>query len=154
MMQDMFLYIRNESWQGTNPLHPFNQIITKLKMARPRKTDGQLRKIMRLIRLTESEDQLLVERADAAGMNLSDFIRAICLNRKFIPHPRLGDAELLVFIRGEIGRTGNNLQNLIISLRDTQTASTILEAKTVIEQLQEVNTEVLNMLRHGHSGKK
>lgn len=105
---------------------------------------------MRLVRLTESEDKLLLKRAEMAGMTVSDFIRDISLERKFIPRPPLNDVALLISMRGEIGKMGDRLHQLVSNLDDSQNSKTLEEARIVLEQLKILNAELLNILRHGH----
>lgn len=123
-------------------------------MARPKKTDEQRRDVPRLIRLTKSEDVALIERAELAGMNISDFLREAGLKKRFTPRPPLAEAEFLLYLRGEIGRAGNNLNQLVQRLNAANLPPTAIAAQAVIDQMQEINTEVLNLLRHGYSGKK
>lgn len=124
-------------------------------MARPRKPDSLRRDISRLVRFTETEDKALLTRANLAGMNPSEFLRDAALKRRFIPRLPLGEAEFLLFLRGEIGRAGNNLNQLMQRLNAANSTSTINDAQAVLDQLQEINQEVLKLLRHGsHSWEK
>lgn len=123
-------------------------------MARPKKTDDQRRSIQRLTRYSPPEDALLLKRVEAANMDISDFTREITLKRRFTPRPALAEAEFLLYLRGEIGRAGNNLNQLVQRLNAANLAPTAIAAQAVIDQLQEINTEVLNLLRHGYSREK
>lgn len=123
-------------------------------MARPKKPDSQRRGVQRLVRFTQSEDIALAERAKAAGMNVSDFLREVSLKRRFVSRPPLAEAEFLLFMRGEIGRAWTNLNRLLQGLETNQLTQVVSEAQTVINQLQEINTEVLRLLRNGHSWEK
>lgn len=123
-------------------------------MARPKKSDDQRRSIQRLTRYSPPEDALLLQRAEAANMDISDFTREITLKRRFTPRPPLAEAEFLLYVRGEIGRAGNNLNQLVQRLNAANLAPTANAAQAVIDQLQEINTEVLNLLRHGYSREK
>lgn len=123
-------------------------------MARPKKSEDQVRSVQRLIRLTKAEDAALLDRAASAGMELSEFVREMALKRRFTPRPRLGEAEFLLYLRGEIGRTGNNLNQLVKRLNAANLTPSEQAAQALINQLQEINTEVLGLLRHGYSGEK
>jgi hypothetical protein len=123
-------------------------------MARPKKPDALRRHISRLVRFTESEDKALVSKANLAGMNPSEFLRDAALKRQFIPRLPLADIEFLLFVRGELGRTGNNLQQLIQHLNVVNLSPIADTAQAVLDQLQEINQEVLNLLHHGSDSRK
>ena len=120
-------------------------------MARPKKSDDERRDYPRLVRFTKSEEKALIERASNAGMNPSEFLREAGLKRRFTPRPRLAEAEFLLYVRGEIGRAGYNLNQLVQQLNAANLGPTASEAQALIHQMQEINTEVLNLLRYGYS---
>ncbi|QMW05399.1 plasmid mobilization protein [Spirosoma foliorum] len=118
-------------------------------MARPRKPDALRRDISRLVRFTEAEDKALLARASLAGMNPSEFLRDTALKRRFTPRLPLAEADFLLYVRGEIGRAGNNLNQLMQQLTTANSSTTAYATQTVLDQLQEINQEVLKLLRHG-----
>lgn len=82
-------------------------------MARPRKTD---RKDFRLMaRFTEAEANAITAKAEAAGVSVSDLLRAAVLD---MPLPkgrrggRVADAQSLGTLLGALGRIGNNVNQL------------------------------------------
>lgn len=82
-------------------------------MARPRKTD---RKDIRLMaRFTEAEAKAITAHAEAAGVSVSDLLRASVLDKP-LPKGRRGgcvtDAQSLGLLLGALGRIGNNVNQL------------------------------------------
>lgn len=126
----------------------------KTPMARPRKPDNDRRKHPRSTRYSDRELALLEERAAAAGMDTAEFLREISLRRHFTSRPPLADAEFLLFVRGEIGRIGNNLNQFVQRLNAADLAPQVARATAVLDELEAINIEVLKLLRDGYSGKK
>lgn len=83
-------------------------------------------------------------------MDLSDFTRNMTLNKKFTPRRPLGETDFLLYLRGEVGRIGNNLNQLVQRLNAAQLTPTEQAAENVLQQLSEINTELLRLLRNGH----
>lgn len=82
-------------------------------MARPRK---QIRRDIRLMaRFTEDEAKSITAKAQAAGVSVSDLLRAAALDMP-VPKGRRGgrveDAQSLGAVLGAIGRIGNNINQL------------------------------------------
>jgi hypothetical protein len=124
-------------------------------MARPKKPDSLRRDISRLVRFTITENKALLERASLAGMNPSEFLRDTALKRGFTPRLPLAEADFLLYVRGEIGLAGNNLNQLMQALNTADSSLTVKAAQAVLEQLNQINQEVLKLLRHGsHSREK
>ena len=103
-----------------------------------------------MTRYSPPEDALLLERAAKAGMELSDFTRHMSLYRKFSPRRPLGETEFLLYLRGEVGRIGNNLNQLVQRLNAAKLTPTEQAAESVLQQLAEINAELLRLLRDGH----
>ncbi|MCF0049575.1 hypothetical protein LXM25_05890 [Dyadobacter sp. LJ53] len=121
-------------------------------MARPKKADKDRRKHPRSTRYSDTELALLEKRASDAGMDTAEFLREVSLKRNFTSRPPLADAQFLLYIRGEIGRTGNNLNQLIEQLKSDSSTTTIPATQTILDQLEEINVEILKLLRAGYSG--
>uniref|UniRef100_UPI0006854AF3 MobC family plasmid mobilization relaxosome protein n=1 Tax=Runella zeae TaxID=94255 RepID=UPI0006854AF3 len=146
-----FSLSRNESWQGEgSALLPAPPPVKKEKMARPKKADSETRTVLRLTRYLPREDELLLDRAAKAGMDLSDFTRNMTLYRKFTPRRPLAETEFLLYLRGEVGRIGNNLNQLVQRLNAAKLTPTEQAAESVLQQLAEINAELLRLLRDGH----
>lgn len=123
-------------------------------MARPKKSASDRRDVSRLVRFTETEDTTLLDRATKSGRTVTDLLRDAALKRRFTARTPLAEAEFLLYVRGEIGRAGNNLNQLVQRLNAANMAPTANAAQAVINQWQEINNEVLRLLRHGHTGEK
>lgn len=148
-----FLTSKNESCQREK--FPLDPLLRKHKvMARPKKKEDERRTVQRLTRYSPEEDKLLLENVAKANMEIGEFTRSMTLYRKFSPRRPLAEIDFLLFLRGEIGRAGNNLNQLVQRLNAANLSPTSQAAQDVINQLQEINTEVLKLLRHGHSGEK
>jgi len=126
----------------------------KMLMARPRKPDNDRRKHPRSTRYNDKELALLEVRATAAGMETAVFLREISLRRHFTSRPPLADTEFLLFVRGEIGRIGNNLSQLAHRLNSADFAPQVHQLTAILDELETINMEVLKLLRHGYSGKE
>ncbi|KQS32732.1 plasmid mobilization protein [Dyadobacter sp. Leaf189] len=116
-------------------------------MARPKKAEKDRRKHPRSTRYSDTELALLEQRAAAAGMDTAEFLREISLKRNFTSRPPLADAQFLLYIRGEVGRTSNNLNQLIEQLKSDNSATTIQAVQANLAQSEEINNEVLKLLR-------
>lgn len=123
-------------------------------MARPKKKEDERRSVQRLTRYSPEENMLLLENVSKANMEIGEFTRSMTLYRKFSPRRPLAEIDFLLYLRGEIGRAGNNLNQLVQRLNAANLSPTAQAAQDVINQLQEINNEVLKLLRHGHSGEK
>lgn len=123
-------------------------------MGRPKKPDNHRRKHPRSTRYSDDELALLEERAAAAGMDTAEFLREISLRRQFISRQPLGDAEFLLFIRGEIGRIGTSLSRLIEQSLAVELEQNVQQATAILNELEDINSQILKLLHHGYSGKK
>ena len=120
-------------------------------MARPKKSDKDRRKHPRSTRYSDTELALLEKRAGAAGMDTAEFLREVSLKRNFTSRLPLADAQFLLFIRGEVGRTRNDLSQLLQWLNANNLEATNQAIHANLVQLEEINKEVLKLLRAGYS---
>jgi uncharacterized membrane protein len=93
------------------------------------------KKIVKTLRLTETEYNIIKEKIDSLGINFSDFSRQLMLDKKIKPSKYLD-------LVNQVARIGNNLNQIA---RKINTEKEIKNEVELLEELKKINDK-LNLI--------
>ena len=107
------------------------------------------------LRVTADEKKLVDSNAATAGLTTSDFIRASILHTKPVRRVATPNQELLIRLKGEIGKIGSNVNQIARALnqRNEDGKITPVPDKVIINAMNGVDTltkHLLELITNGH----
>jgi exoribonuclease R len=123
----------------------------KINMARPTKEQAPLDKVLPPIRVTAEQAQILKDKAEKAGLNLSDFLRVELLNAK--PRQRKKPAppiEKAIESLGQLGSIRADL-NQILKDRFVHTFIKPERAEKAFKAIEDLSNHLHSVIeKYGH----
>jgi hypothetical protein len=115
------------------------------------------KRVLVQFRTTEEDKQKLMELANEAGMNITDFVKSCTLGKAPRTKKAAPDREIMIRLLAELGKVGSNI-NQIAKVMNTEkkTFYTVAVKETLIAEVlatvQTVSSDIFKHINYNYGG--
>lgn len=107
-----------------------------MKTGRPKKKKSQLKGIVKNIRYSPEEWEIVQKKLDETGLSFSEFMRHIIIERKIIVI-NLQTFKELIEIQNTLAKIGNDINIIVKNSNNTEYLPKILLCREIVKNLSE-----------------